>query len=390
MKSAPLTIAIDANEANISQRVGSNVYAHSLLTALEKISRARSPQLQFRLLLKHPPQPDLPPARDGWHYQQLTPSPLWTQWALPRYLFAHRQELAFFFSPGHYAPAHCPLPFAVTIMDLAYLNHPHYFTWRDRTKLRLLTEASLKQATHLFAISQATRRQLRHHYHLPASKISLAYPALNPSPTVTPTETKEILTKLNIQTPYFLYVGTLQPRKNIEGLVRAYELFVRRFQAEHQASNKPLPKLVLAGKLGWQTKSIERCLRTSSVNTKIQSLGFVSEREKVALYRHALASLNLSFEEGFGIPSLEALAEGCLTVVADNSSLPEVVGEAGFLVKADDYAAVAEILSQLTGQSRRARAVFVRAGRAQARRFNWTETAQTVLAILEKQARRSS
>ena len=149
-----MLIGIDANEANIKNRVGSNQFSYQLLTQLFKLDQKNS----YLIYLKNRPLTGLPQADDRWQYRVLKPGFLWTQWRLPLSLFLDRPRPEVFLTLGHYAPRISPIPTLVCIMDLAFLKFPQTFRRSDLWQLKLWTAYSVRQASHIFAISRPPKK----------------------------------------------------------------------------------------------------------------------------------------------------------------------------------------------------------------------------------------
>lgn len=391
----PLHIAIDGNEANVTNRVGSNVYAYEILVALEEKTR-NNPTIAITVLLSGIPHETLPRERTGWKYKVVLPKKFWTQWALPLHLFRKRKVYDIFFTPGHYAPRICPIPYVSAVMDTAYLDYPEQFTPRDRLQLTKWTNYSVKNARKVIAISHYTRQSVINNYHRLEKDVVVAYPAINKTKESFSAEAKKaFFEKHNITTPYILFVGTLQPRKNVQRLVAAYELLRDTVKDEpinipakgtqskkKKELNSTPPKLVLAGKVGWMADSIMEKIKKSKYAADIITTGYISDLEKKALISHSLCTVLIGLHEGFGIPPLEAMQYGSIPLVANTTSLPEVVGKAGFLVNPTDIESIAKALSQIHQLSTRERAVYLRAGRDQAAQFSWGRTADVILKTL--------
>lgn len=390
MPNKQLRIAIDANEANVHQRVGSNVYAFELLAALYKQVATQS-DLSCTLLLSRPPIDDLPAATATWHYEVIGPRQFWTQWALPRYLFAQRANFDVFFTPGHYAPRFCPVPYISSVMDTAYLDFPDQFTTMDLLQLKHWTAFSVKRASRVVAISKATEQSVVQAYGLPRSRVVVAYPGFVASARgVTHNRQALILKELGVREPYFLFIGTIQPRKNLEKLIESYETFVRMYwgrtlntRVGKKTRNKqPAPQLVIAGKTGWLAQPVIDRIQNSSERDSIVLTGFVSDEQKQALLRQAVATVLIGLHEGFGIPPLESMAVGTLPIVANSTSLPEVVGEAGLCVDPHDATAVAQAFWHAYTLSAKERAVYRRLMREQVAQFTWENAAEVVLGTI--------
>jgi glycosyltransferase involved in cell wall biosynthesis len=381
--------AIDGNEANVLNRVGSNVYAFELLVALEKLLRTTNHSVT--VLLSSAPQPELPTKRKGWNYQVILPKKFWTQWALPLHLYRFRKEYDALLTPGHYAPRFSAIPYVSAVMDTAYLEYPTQFTTQDRVQLRNWTAYSVKRATKILAISEFTKASVIANYSVPTDKIEVVYPAVKELiHSLTPTEKNQFFKDSKITEPYILFVGTLQPRKNIETIIESFELFSRKVASDNLKSRhnskqiiSGLPKLVLAGKVGWLADKILARIESSPFKSRIVLPGFISEEQKKSLYQSSLCTVLVGIHEGFGIPPLEAMKYGSIPVVANATSLPEVVGEAGFIVDAFDTKKLAQTFYEVHSLSRTQKAVYRKMGREQAQKFSWEQSAQKTLDILE-------
>jgi glycosyltransferase involved in cell wall biosynthesis len=329
-------IGIDGNEANVKERVGSNVYAWELLRSMYDYLE-KEPLFTVTVYLSSPPLPDWPTARKGWDYRVITPDKLWTQWRLPWELY-RRRDIDLFFSPGHYSPRWSPVPTVPTIMDLAFEYYPDFFRRKDQLQLHAWTRRSVRRARHIFAISESTKRDIVRHYGRRDSDITVIYPAVKKVKRVTAAETKRHLEKLGVSAPYIAYIGTIQPRKNIERLVGAFE----------KLAEKGWPgSLVLAGKIGWLGEPIAERIKNSPRRARIIQTGYVSDQEKTALIQEAECTALIGLYEGFGIPPLESLQLGTIPVVAHTSSLPEVVGSGGIFVDPLDEADIARRLEEV-------------------------------------------
>lgn len=360
-------VGIDGNEANVAQRVGSNVYAFELLRAMY-VYLSKHPLFSVVVYLQHPPLSDWPEATEWWKYEVVPTAPLWSQWRLPLEV-AKKKACDLLFSPGHYLPVVATVPMVATIMDLAYEMYPEHFKVQDLWKLRLWTRRSVQQAKHLFAISEATKRDLVTIYKQKPDHITVAYPAVEPPKQSNSSAWLPLREKLGIRGSYFVFVGTIQPRKNIVRLVEAFEA-VRR--AGHEC------QLVLAGKAGWLSESIMDRIQQSTFSSDIIHTGFVTDEEKNLLIENALALALVGLYEGFGIPPLEAIHLGTLPVVSGTSSLPEVVGEGAILVDPLRVTDIAAGLTQALVMSSDERAERLKQLKSHAAKFSWDDSAAIV------------
>ena len=376
-----IRIAIDGNEANVTNRVGSNVYAFGLLKALKPLID-NSSRYSATVFLRQPPRPELPKPSPNWQYQLLPARGFWVYWAFPRYLFAHANEFDVLYSPGHYLPLISPIPTVVSIMDLGFHHYPSNFTFADWLKLSIGTKRSVQQAQRIVAISHFTRSELMQHYHCGSERILVAPPAPPKKLELTTDQLTQILRPFKLNQPFFLYLGTLQPRKNILNLVKAYEIYAKNFQPSKQLPE--LPKLVLAGKVGWLAQPILAAIENSPYQKEIVRLGFVTDQQKAALLTRALSSISISQYEGFGIPALEALQYGTVPIVANTAGLPEAVGQAGFHVSPYSPVKIANQLDHVTRLNYLERLQLRKKARAQVKQYSWEDSAQVALKAIRQ------
>jgi glycosyltransferase involved in cell wall biosynthesis len=366
---SPLRLVIDGNEANVTRRVGSNVYAFEIIRTLAELIANRS-EIKVTVVLSQPPQADLPPVKPNWEYRVLKPKPFWTQWALPVHLFWHRSDYDVLFTPGHYAPRVSSVPYISSVMDLAFLKYPESFQKKDFLQLKAWTEYSVKHAAKVVAISQFTKQEVKRVYRRKEADIIVAPPSVaNLTKRYSRRGFDRFCRRNQITGPYWLYLGTLQPRKNLVKLIEAFETVAAQTEA----------KLVLAGKVGWLAEEILQKIKVSPVKDRIILTDFVPDQYKYPLYKEALGAVMLSPYEGFGIPALEAMASGTLPIVADSSSLPEVVGEAGIMVNPDKIESIAKGLLKALQVSAKERAQLRKLGRDQIKKFSWQASAKVIL-----------
>ena len=384
-------IAIDGNEANVAERVGSNAYAFEILKHLEKILHERwesspeenkkdLPEVKVSVLLSAPPQTDLPPERSGWKYEVFGPTAFWTQYALPWYLFKHRKEIDVFYTPGHYAPRLSSVPYVSSVMDLAFLQFPEQFKEKDYLQLKEWTRYSVKHAQKVIAISEYTKADVVKNYRIDPEKVVVAYPSVVQTGDVSYKEKAKIAVfkKWQIKQPYLLYVGTLQPRKNLVRLIEAFE----KLHADKDLLKAQELRLVIAGKTGWLANDILQKIEKSPFKAKIILTGYIMETEKIILYKGSLCTVLVGLYEGFGMPALEAMRYGSIPVVSATTSLPEVVGNAGILVDPEQVSDIKRGLAMVISLPAKERGKLLRNGRQQLKKFDWTKSAQVVLETL--------
>src|SRR3989338_5843771 len=358
-----MLIGIDANEANLTQnRVGINEYAFNLLWAISNLQTEH----KFVIYLKTKPNDSLPKERDGWKYRVIAFPRLWTQTRLPFDLFFYWPRPNVFFSMTHYAPRLAPMPTVVSIMDLGFLQTPEQFTSKDFNQLKSWTAYSVRNAKKVMSISDYTRDAIIKIYNKKPEDIVTAHLACNPTITG-PVHNKSVLKKYNISKPYFIFIGSLRPSKNIDGLVKAFDKLDNNYN------------LVIVGKKAWLYAGIFDLVRSLKLDDRVVFTGFVEEWEKQVLLSESIAYILPSFMEGFGIPVLEAFTCQTPAVVSAVASLPEVAGEAGIYVEPDD-------IDSITAGMQRAvtdREKYVKLGLNRVKSFSWIKCAQETLAVLE-------
>lgn len=267
-------------------------------------------------------------------------------------------------------PLRSQVPGVVTVYDLSFKRLPDRFPAAQRIYLSTITRLSCRRARRVIAISEATRNDVSELLGVPRDRIDLAYPGVDarfrPLPS---TEVEAFRERLGLPRRFVLYLGTLEPRKNLPALVKAFAQLRR---------EQPDIHLVLAGARGWWYHSLLRMISDSNLGDVVHLPGFVPAEDLPSWYNAATAFAYPSSFEGFGLPVAEALACGRPTVTSDSSSLPEAGGDVALRVPADDPVALADAMARaLTPfEVDRARA----AGPAHAAAFTWEATAAALRA----------
>ncbi|MBI5358641.1 glycosyltransferase family 4 protein [Candidatus Amesbacteria bacterium] len=358
-----MIIGIDANEANLTQnRVGINEYAYNLLWAISNLQTEH----KFVIYLKTKPNDSLPKEREGWKYRVIPFPKLWTQTRLPFDLFFRFPRPDVFFSMTHYAPRWSPVPTVVSIMDLGFLSTPEQFTKKDFNQLKSWTAYSVRNAKKVLAISEYTKSEIVRIYHKNPDDVAVGLLACS-SNISGPVHNKSVLKKYNIQKPYFIFIGSLRPSKNVEGLVKAFATLDENYN------------LVIVGKKAWLFHEIFKTVSDLHLQDRVIFTGFVEEWEKQVLLSESIAYVLPSFMEGFGIPVLEAFTCQTPAVVSAVASLPEVAGVAGIYVEPEDVDSIAAGMQRAVTD----REKFVKLGLERVKSFSWDKCAQETLLCLE-------
>ena len=360
-----MRIGIDGNEANQIWRVGSGQYAFHILTELSKIE---SPHEYF-VYLKSAPLPDMPKESKKWHYRVFGPSKLWTKIALPFHLYTDGVKLDVFYSPGHYTPAFCPFPLIPTIHDLGYLDARDQFTAKDLHQLIHWTKHSIQKSFKIAAVSEFTKSELHRIYHVPANKISIVYNGISKIVQPTPETSKHVLDKFKIKNPYFLYLGTLKPNKNLIFLIQAFAQFITDSNSNIQ--------LVIAVKKGWLFKQIFDTFTKSHLENQVIFTDYISETEKNALYSNAIVTVLPSLYEGFGIPAIESQQLGTPVIASDIPAFREVLENSAIYIDPNQLDTLVAAFKKI--QNKDLADKLVAQGLIQSSKFTWENSAKSLL-----------
>lgn len=372
-----MIIAIDGNEANIRKRVGIGQFAYELLSQFASLK----PQgITFHIYLKRPPLSDMPRQHEGLRYVVFGPKPLWTQLALPFHLYFKGPKPDVFFSPSHYAPRFSPVPTVVSVMDLSYLFFPELFNRSDLKQLKSWTAYSVRNAKKIITISDSSKDDIIKAYSVPDKRVAVVYPGIKPSVSLTPHiySMQELKAKYHLENPFILFVGTLQPRKNIARLIEAFS----RLPADVLAKTD----LVIVGKKGWQYEDILAAPEKYGVTKRVKFLNFVSDDDLAELYKQAKCYVLPSLYEGFGLPILEAMKNDCPVITSNVSSLPEAGGDAALYVNPTDVQEISSTMAKLLTDSS-LRQKLIEKGRQHIKKFSWEKTAKETLALLQEVGR---
>jgi len=352
----------------LPNRVGSGQYCYELLISLHKIDKENN----YIIYLPQEPSSDMPKESIGWHYEVVKGRTLWTLVALSRKLFFDKEKLDVFFSPTHYSPFLLPIPSAISILDLSYLHFPQLFKKRDLIQLKYWGKHSIDKAKRIFTISQASKDDIINLYKISEEKVVVTYPGIKEVSSIKHSELNmdKLKEKYNIKGNYILFVGTLQPRKNIARLIEAFAKL-----------NLDL-ELVIIGKKGWMWEDILYAPEKFGVKTKVKFLHSVSDDDLPNFYKNAVCFVLPSLYEGFGLPILEAMRYGCPVLTSNISSLPEAGGDAALYCNPEDVNDIAKNLKLLV-ENQELREKLVEKGNDQVKKFSWEKTARETLKVLQ-------
>ncbi len=275
--------------------------------------------------------------------------------------------------PRHFGPFNLPKEIKrVTVLhDLTPVLFPDYHILSSRILHRYVLPRVLRRTDHVLTVSECTRQDLIETFPF-AEKKSTAI-LLGRDESFTPKNDASVLEKYGIRQPYFLYVGTLEPRKNLGVLVDAYNTFRQRSGLNHQ--------LVLVGKKGWKIDNLLEKIRQSPYQKDIILTGYVAREELPVLYTMSEVFVYPSLYEGFGLPVLEAMSCGARVITSKVSSLPEVGGDAAMYFDPNSVEQLANMMLQLAFDAPLLK-ILSEKSLAQAQQFSWEKTAKETLAVM--------
>lgn len=357
-----MTIGIDGNEANVEKRVGVSWYCFYLLQQF-----SQSHKHEFRVFLRQPPVFDMPKSNAHFKYVVVKGRKLWSQIFLPLSLFLHHRDLSVFFSPAHYAPRFCPSPTVVTIHDLSFFYYPNEFLKKDLYQLQKWTEYSVKNARSVIAVSQTTANDIQELYNISKKNINVIHNGFT-SHSIRDGELSP-----EIKSPYFLYIGTLQPRKNLTNVVLAFEKFVQK---------NSIYTLYLIGKKGWLYKEFMDLIEKRKLQNQVVLLDYVSNNDRSYLLKKSVALIVPGLYEGFGLPILEGFDASVPVIASNSGALPEVGGDACVYFDPLNVQQLSDSMQKIS-VDKKLKEDLVKKGKNRLKLFSWKKTAEGVLSVLE-------
>lgn len=289
-----------------------------------------------------------------------------------------RTDIYHFFN--YFVPSHLHTDAAVvaTIHDTAFKVYPETVPKKTQALMALSLPKTCKRADAIVTVSEFSKQEIVKYLGVDPNKILVTYNGVDFAkfhPGYPSENIKKVKARFGIQREYFLYIGTLEPRKNIGRLIEAYALLKSR--------RKSIPQLVLAGRKGWAYNEIFYKIKSFRLEKDIIVTGYLSEADKPLLLCGALAFLFVSLYEGFGIPPLEAMACGTPTIVSNCSSLPEVVGESALLAEPNSIESIASKMESIIDDSE-LRAFLAKCGTERAQKFDWDKPAAKLLDLYQR------
>lgn len=296
---------------------------------------------------------------------------LWEQAAQPR--LARRERLDLLHEPVYVGPLLAPCPIVVTIHDMSYFIYPELFQLAKRIYLQAMTQFTARHAAAIICDSESTRRDVLRILSVPGERVHTVHigvdPEMQPLPRPAITEFRR---EHQLPLHFILFVGTLEPRKNLPMLLEAFAWLCQHSQLPHQ--------LFIGGGKGWYYQTIEDQVEKLGLSERVHFPGFIPQAELPLWYNSADLFVYPSLYEGFGLPPLEAMTCGVPVITSNISSLPEVVGEGGVMVDPHEPVSLAREMLHLLSDPTASAELGMR-GLAQARSFSWSNTARQTAAI---------
>ena len=309
-----------------------------------------------------------PPARHPFLWY------LWFEIAVKRYLNKHKPDA--FFSPDGYLSLKASCPQVMVCHDIAFMHYPEYVPKLVNKYYRHYTPKFLKRADRVVTVSEFVKSDIYSTYNTSKDKIVVANNAAREAfEVIDEGERNAIQDQFTSGQPYFLYVGAIHPRKNVGLILKGFEQYKAKYNSDL--------KLVLLGRMAWQTDEFEQQLKHSPYAKDIVLPGYCTSDTLVKITAGARAMVYVSKSEGFGIPLLEAMRCDVPLIISDKTSLPEVAGDAALKVGIDDHEQLAEHMNSIhTSES--LRSDLISKGRSRVSFYTWERAASVCYAAIQE------
>jgi glycosyltransferase involved in cell wall biosynthesis len=261
----------------------------------------------------------------------------WSMRSIHRWLEEHKPDV--FYSPDGFCPLRKSVKTVISVHDLAPLAFPGHMYLSARWFYRLFQKRMIRNADHVITVSEFSKREIIKHAHVSPKQVSVVYNGVRDVfQPASELQVEEIRNKYKLTKPYFLYYGSIHPRKNVISVIRAFE---------HYKSHGGTHQLVISGRFAWKTKQEKEALSKSPAREDIIQLDYLAENELVPLITGSAALLYLSTYEGFGLPVLEAMACGTLVVTSEKSAMSEFSADAAILTNPHKIENISLILENI-------------------------------------------
>ena len=371
-----MKIRVEASSTSHAKPTGVGLYTKRLVEALVRQKKADLFVSHFNFLGRQ----HKPDVEGSYHLETISfPERVYAKLhfygiAPPIDLFRPKVDYTFF--PNYVLwPTMRSRKTIVTVHDLSFVKFPEVVEVKNLAYLHKVVAPSVRKASVVLTVSETMKSEIVEHFHIPASKILVTH--IPPSGIFYETSSLDVYSLYNIPTKkYMMFASTIEPRKNLSVLLRAYEKLPARLQKEYS--------LVIAGGLGWQSEDIaEDIKRLQKRYPNVVLTGHFSQTQAVALYQNASIFIMPSLYEGFGMPVLEAMITNTPVIASDIPVLREVCGDAGLFFPVHDETMLAHQIENLAGDVKLQKSL-VKLGHKNLERFNWDSIAANLLLELEK------
>ena len=368
-----MKIGIDARPLTVQNFTGIPNYVYQIC----KQWMEKHPEHEYYLMARKPicfKEEDLP---DNWHILN-TPwiidwGKFWFMFEMPKLIKEY--ELDVFWGPNYMLPKKIKgVDYFVSVMDMAIFRFKHVGQFVNSLQIKSTLKSTTKKAKKIIAISESTKNDVVELMNVDPEKVVVTYIAGDSDNKIA---AGTIRTEIQSLDKYFLFIGTIEPRKNIVTIVEGFEKY-----CDKTGDTETI--LVLAGGRGWNCEEIYNRVQNSNYENRIYMPGFVSDAEKDYLYKHAIAFVYPSLYEGFGMPILEAFRYNTPVITANNSSLPEVGGDAALYIDTFDSEALGMSLIKIATMENNEKAYMKEKMCARLKDFSWHKCAEETLLIIEE------
>jgi glycosyltransferase involved in cell wall biosynthesis len=298
----------------------------------------------------------------------------WFEWAVPLVLKRYKPDV--FFSPDGYCSLGTKVPTVMTLHDVIPLNHPAQIPWVPRLYYQHYLPRFARRANKIITVSAHVKRDIIDTCGVSPEQISVVYNGIRNGFQPLDEAAQSLVRNAFFHgKPFFLYTGAIHPRKNVDLLIRAFDQF-------KSLENNDV-QLILVGRFAWQTGTVKAAYESADHRDAIHFLGYVPDKDLPGLYSAAIALVNLSADEGFGLPLVEAMACGTPVVASDIPIFREIGGDAVLLVDQSNTAQVATGLQQVL-EKKLLRSELISAGMRRSSHFNWDDAAQDIYLALRQ------
>lgn len=303
-----------------------------------------------------------PPARRPWLYKW------WFHYSIPRLLKKEKVDL--FFSPEGYIPLNSTIPLVNVIHDLAFEHFPDHVIKSELTYYRKYFPQYAQQATEVITVSDFSKNDIVEKYKIDPQKVTVIYNGIRSGlePVSKSSEDQK-----GTSSPYFIYIGTIHPRKNVENLLRAFELFCKNDQ-EYE--------LIIVGRIMDKSSEVMNYFRRMFYRKRVKFMGYQEDKKLAQLLSNAQALVYVPLFEGFGLPVIEAFKSGVPVICSNTSSIPEIAGDAALLVDPYSVEDIKVAMSKMVNDQ--TKSSLIRKGIERAKEFSWDTAAEKTWEVIKR------